>query len=85
MIFRKTVPSGLTPKQKEVFLKMDREKYFLYCNEGANYKCWLQKENSEERIYINRRTGESLSNREIIIPDDSFNSKNRSIFRFKLK
>lgn len=83
--WKKIVPQGLTAKQKEVFLKMDQEHYFLYCNEGSNYKCWLEKENNpSSRINLNRRTGEALVDKGIVIPDNSFNS-NISVYRFKLK
>lgn len=81
--FISAIPKGLTQKQKEIFIKLDREGYSLFCNEGADYKCWLQKDGSSNRIYVNRRTIESLDQKKIIIPDDSYDGS-LNIFKMKL-
>lgn len=81
--FISPIPSGLTPAQKDVFLKMDRENYFLLTNEGSNYKCWLQKENSQDKIPVNRRTAESLHDKGLIVPSDDFPTKH--YYAWKLK
>lgn len=82
--FVSPIPKGLTAKQKDIFIKLSREGYSLFCNEGANYQCWLQKGESKDRIYVNRRTIESLDQKGLIVPDDSWNGS-QSIFKMKLK
>lgn len=82
VLFRKSMPSGLTPKQKEIFELMSKGGYHLLTNEGSNYKCWLEKSGTE-RIYINRRTANALADKDIIIPDDSYRTKH--FFAWKLK
>lgn len=84
--FISPIPSGLTPKQKEVFLLMDREKYLLYTNEGTNFVCWLQKGDGN-KIPVNRRTATALADKKIIIPDDSFDHESSAVtkYRWKLK
>lgn len=79
-IFRKTTPSGLTPAQKNLYESISIHKYELFCNEGANYKCWLEK-NGLFYKNVDRRTANALSNKGLIKLDESFNSK----YKFKMK
>lgn len=84
VLFVSPVPKGLTTKQKEIFQYMNRKEYLLYTTEGANYRCWLENPKGH-KVDINRRTAESLAQKEIIKPDDSFDhNKQRGVFRWKL-
>lgn len=80
--FIRPIPKGLTPKQKDVFLKMDRDGYHILTTEGANYKCWLEKKGASP-IHIDRRTAISLYEKDVIKPDDSFDSNH--LFKWILK
>ena len=47
--------------QLAVLLLMHKQNYSLVCNEGADYKCWLEDEKGNKIPYvINRNTGNSL-------------------------
>lgn len=52
---------GISRPQLSVLLLMYKQNYKLICNEGADYKCWLEDENGVKLPYvINRNTGSSL-------------------------
>lgn len=80
-MFKKSTPKGLTPVQKLLFEDISKRGYELFCNEGSNYICWLEK-NGKFIRKVNNRTANSLSDKGLIIIDDSFVQNNK--FRMKL-
>lgn len=80
-IFKKSIPTGLTPAQRVLYDKIANQGYDLYCNEGLNYQCWLEKETDNIRISVDRRTANSLSSKGLISLDEDFKSN----FKFKMK
>lgn len=80
--FSISIPKGLTEAQRNLFLKMSKEKYSLYTTEGASYRCWLKKDNSTEKIPVDRRTANSLASKNVIVPDHSHEG---AFFKWKLK
>lgn len=80
-MFKKSIPTGLTPAQRILYDKIANQGYVLYCNEGVNYQCWLEKEHDNTRIPVNRRTANSLSSKGLISLDESFKCN----LKFKMK
>lgn len=78
--FIHTPPKGLTPRQIEVY-KLMKSGYRLFTTEGANYSVWLENQ-SGAKIALNRRTAESMANKNIIKPDTDH--KNTSVFCWTL-
>ncbi|EJS63438.1 hypothetical protein [Bacillus cereus] len=68
----------ITKAQLSVLLIMYKKGYLLICNEGANYKCWLEdKSNKKINYTINRNTGNSLYEKGWITGDVSIQTNQR--------
>ncbi|MDA1834765.1 hypothetical protein ACS2BO_27045 [Bacillus cereus group sp. BceL305] len=60
----------LSKAQLEIVLLMHHKGYSLVCNEGANYKCWLEDEQRNKvQFTIKRNTGDSLYSKGWITSD----------------
>jgi hypothetical protein len=81
-MFKTSIPSGLSKSQKELFDKLANKGYQLFCNEGEKYRCWVEK--GSQKIYVDNRTVNALSNKGYLLPDDSYQNDKIAKFRMKL-
>ncbi|CAH9016807.1 hypothetical protein VP242E401_P0082 [Vibrio phage 242E40-1] len=64
-----------TQKQKEI-IELMKKGYVIRTTEGANYTCWLRKDDeSSMNIPLNRATCESMDRKGLIVPDHKSKSR----------